>query len=493
MADRMRGVSRQRVGLSTALTWLALTLFVLCPTALAQDTQGIETLERMAEAFASVAEKASPAVVGIRAEWTVERSVAAVPGMPEDFFEFFFRRRGPEQQPEQRQRRQRAQGSGFILSSDGHIVTNSHVVSQAERVRVDLRNGVTVDAEVVGTDPESDVAVIKVDSSDLPTLPLANSEDLKVGEWVLAIGSPLGLSHTVTAGIVSAKGRSGLRIASYENFIQTDAAINMGNSGGPLVDLRGRAVGINTAIVGPGGGNIGIGFAIPINMAKDIADQLIQTGTVERGYLGVVPQELTAEMAEALGVEDAKGVILPQVTEGSAADEAGLQRGDIVLQFDGQTVESATQFRNLVAERKPGERVRMVVLRDGYRESLTVTLDRRPSVEQMRGQTEEEPADRGSQRLGLAVQNLTPDLAQQFGYEDQTGVIVTRVVPGSQAAEKGVRPGFLIEEVERQKVANVRQFERAVREGSDDGQLVLLVSNGQSSQYVILSTSEEER
>ncbi len=473
--------------------WLALMVFALCPAAVAQDSEGIATLERMAEAFASVAEEASPAVVGIKAEWTVEQSVAAAPGVPEDLFEFFFRRGQPEQQPQQRQRRQRAQGSGFIISSDGHILTNSHVVRQADRVQVDLRDGVTVDAEVVGTDPESDVAVIKVDSSDLPTLPLANSEDLKVGEWVLAIGSPLGLSHTVTAGIVSAKGRSGLRIASYENFIQTDAAINMGNSGGPLVDLRGRAVGINTAIVGPGGGNIGIGFAIPINMAKDIADQLIENGSVERGYLGVVPQELTEEMAEAFGLEEVRGVIIPQVTEGSAADEGGLQRGDVILEFDGKTVESATQFRNLVAEHKPGAQVKIVALRDGERETLTVTLDRRPSVEQMRGQMEEEPSGRGSQRLGLAVQNLTPDLAQQFGYEDQTGVIVARVAPGSQAAEKGIRAGFLIEEVDRQKVENVRQFERAVRDSSDDGQVVLLISNGQSSQYVILNTAEEER
>lgn len=492
MSDPNRGICRERAGI---VVWLVLATFTLCSVAAAQDADGIATLERMGNAFASVAEKASPAVVGIKAEWTVTQSVAAAPGGPEDLFEFFFRRGMPEEQPrsQQRERRQRAQGSGFIISSDGHILTNSHVVDRAERVQVDLRDGVTVDAQVVGTDPESDVAVIKVDSSNLTTLEMANSDNLKVGEWVLAIGSPLGLSHTVTAGIVSATGRSGLRIASYENFIQTDAAINMGNSGGPLVDLRGRVVGINTAIVGPGGGNIGIGFAIPINMAKDIADQLIASGSVERGYLGLVPQEVTAEMAEAFGLDEARGVAVPQVTDGSAAAEGGVQRNDIILQFGGTTINSETQFRNLVAEKRPGEEVEIVVLRDGEQKTLTVTLARRPSVEQMRGQTQERPSRGGTAQLGLAVQNLTPDLARQFGYEGQTGVIVARVAPGSQAAEKGIRPGFLIEEVDRKKVENVRQFERAVEESAADGRIVLLISNGQTSQYIVLNASGEDR
>lgn len=470
---------------------LFLLVFVVrSPAAFAQNRQSIAALERMGDAFASVAEAASPAVVGIRAEWTVQRQAAATPGLPEDFFEYFFRRRMPQQQQQPQERRQRAQGSGFIISKSGYILTNSHVVDQADSVKVDLQNGDTVEAEVIGTDPESDVAVIKVESENLPTLDLADSDGLKVGEWVLAIGNPLGLSHTVTAGIVSAKGRSGLRIASYENFIQTDAAINMGNSGGPLIDLQGRAVGINTAIVGPGGGNIGIGFAIPMNMAKDIADQLRETGSVERGYLGVVPQEVTREMAEAFGLDTARGVAIPQVTDGSAADEAGLQRNDVIVEFDGKEVTSETQFRNQVAQQKPGESVEVVVLRDGQRKTLTVTLDQRPSVEQMSRRTRPKPSSRGAQRLGLVVQNLTADLAKQFGYDDRTGVIVARVTPGSQAAEKGIRPGFLIEEVNRQPIDNVEEFENAVA-GSEVDRILLLVSTGQTSRYVTLNLVED--
>lgn len=495
MVDLERSILRHRLGFVTMGMWFALVAFVLCPAASGQEEQSIIALERMGDAFSSVAEKASPAVVGIKAEWTVQQPVAAIPGLPEDFFDFFFRRRRPQQGPDEqpRERRRRAQGSGFIISTDGHILTNSHMVDQAERLEVELRNGKTLEAKVIGTDPESDVAVVKVDASDLSTLEMADSDALKVGEWVLAIGSPLGLTHTVTAGIVSATGRSGLRIASYENFIQTDAAINVGNSGGPLIDLRGRAVGINTAIVGPGGGNIGIGFAIPMNMAKDIADQLIRTGSVERGYLGVVPQEVTEEMAEAFGLDEARGVAIPQVTEGSAADKAGLRRHDIILEFDGTPVDSDTQFRNLVAARAPGETVNVVILRDGARQTLRVTLARRPSIEEMRGEVEEPSPPSGTEQLGLAVQNLTADLARQFGYEDQTGVIVARVVPGSEAARKGIRPGFLIEEVDRQEVQNVDQFERAVRASLADGRVVLLVSDGQTSRYVVLSVSESNR
>ncbi len=493
MVKKQKIASRHKSSRIVITLMCACTLvFVLAGPGRSQDRGGIAALQQMGDALASVAEKASPAVVGIRAEWTVEQQAIAIPGLPEELFEHFFRRRMPQQQPSQpRERRQKAQGSGFIISRDGYILTNSHVVDQAERVEVDLQNGQTLDAEVIGTDPESDVAVIKVKANGLPTLALADSDGLKVGEWVLAIGNPLGLSHTVTAGIVSAKGRSGLRLASYENFIQTDAAINMGNSGGPLIDLQGRAVGINTAIVGPAGGNIGIGFAIPINMAKDIADQLIETGSVERGYLGVVPQEVTADVATAFGLDDTRGVAIPQVTEGSAADKAGLRRNDIILEFDGEPIDSEAQFRNMVAEHRPGERVKVIVLRDGRQKTLTVTLAKRPSIEEMRGETQEQRSRGRSARLGLAVQNLAPDLARQFGYEDQTGVIVARVTPGSEAAQKGIRPGLLIEQVDREEVETVAEFEAAVKKSAADGKVLLLVSDGQTSQYVVLNVPED--
>lgn len=468
----------------------------------AQDNGNIDILRRMGNAFASVAQKASPGVVGIVARRSVSRAAAPTQESPwgdqvdpfsEEFFDYFFRR-SPRDQTPRRDYSQRAQGSGFIISKEGHILTNNHLVGEADEVQVELVDGRTVKAKLVGTDPESDVAVIQVETNDLTPVPFGDSDKLQVGEWVLAIGNPMGLSHTVTAGIVSATGRSGLNIATYENFIQTDAAINMGNSGGPLVNLNGQAVGINTAILGPGGGNIGIGFAIPINMARQIADQLIKTGSVERGYLGVVPQDLTEEIAAALDLEEGKGVILSQVTEGSAAAKAGLQAGDIVLEFRGTAVESAVQFRNLVASGRANEKIEMMILRDGKRTTISATLDARPSAEQLQGrQQQEEPSqEEGPQQLGLTVRDLTSELAQRFGYEDEDGVIVTRVAPGSEAAEKGLRAGYIIKEVNRQPVNSVEQYRKAVSDAvSKKRNILLLISNGQVSQYVVLNPSQE--
>ncbi len=481
------------------ICWLALCC-VIPVTGRGEENESIAILKRMGNAFASVAEKVSPGVVGVRSEKMVARSVQQMPfGQPfdpfsDDFFEYFFRRRTPQEEAPRREYRQRAQASGIIISKDGYIITNNHVVADAEKVMVDLVDGRMVEAEVIGTDPESDVAVVKVKADNLTPVALGSSETLQVGEWVLAIGNPLGLSHTVTAGIVSAKGRSGFNVATYENFIQTDAAINMGNSGGPLVNLNGEAVGINTFILGPGGGNIGIGFAIPINTVREVVDQLIKTGTVERGYLGVVPQDLTPELAEAFGLKATRGAVIAQVTEDSAAARAGLQRGDVVLEFGGIAIESATQFRNLVAGRKPGEEVQIVVLRDGERETLTAKLDRRPPAEELRGEQQEQRRrqDESQQRLGLTVQDLTPELAKRFGFRDLAGVIITRVVPGSEAAEKGLREGYVIREVNRQPVSNVQQFQEAVSQAiSEDRSILLLVTDGQVSQYIVLSPSQD--
>jgi serine protease Do len=486
-----------------ALSLVLLASFLRPPACLAQDDGNIDILRRMGNAFASVAQKASPGVVGIVARRNVARSAAPREESPrgdqldpfsEDFFDYFFRR-GPQDQTPRRDYTQRAQGSGFIISKEGHILTNNHLVGEADEVSVELVNGRMVKAKIVGTDPESDVAVIQVEANDLTPVPLGNSENLRVGEWVLAIGNPMGLSHTVTAGIVSATGRSGLNIATYENFIQTDAAINMGNSGGPLINLNGQAVGINTAILGPGGGNIGIGFAIPINMARQIADQLIKTGRVERGYLGVVPQDLTEDLAAAFDLEEGKGVVLSQVTAGSAADKVGLQVGDIVLEFRGTAIESASQFRNLVAGGHPGEKVEMVILRNGERSTISVVLATRPSTEELQGQPRKErPSEQEQepQQLGLTVRDLTSELAQRFGYERQEGVIITRVAPGSEAAEKGLRTGYVIIEVNRKPVNTVEQFRKAIALAVDQSQrILLLITNGQVSQYVVLNPRKE--
>jgi serine protease Do len=463
--------------------------------------ESLTLLKRMGSAFASVMERVSPGVVGIQSERRILRATPEKPAeepldpFSEDFFDYFFRRRAPREDSSRREYTQKAQGSGFLISADGFILTNNHVVADADKITVELVDGRTMEAQVVGTDPESDVAVIRIPAEGLTPVALGNSDALEVGEWVLAVGNPLGLSHTVTAGIVSAKHRSGFNVTTYENFIQTDAAVNMGNSGGPLVNLNGEAVGMNTFILGPAGGNIGIGFAIPINIAKEVADQLRKTGAVERGYLGVIPQDLTAELAEAFGLKGIKGAVLAQITPNSPAARAGLVHGDIVPEFDGVAIDSAVQFRNLVASRKPGVTVPIVVWRDGQRRTVDVTLEKRPSPEQLRGEPREKPKrppEEPQRRLGLTVQDLTPETAERAGIKGQTGVRIAKVSPGSEAAQKGLREGYIIQEVNRRQINSEQQFKEAVAAALSAGhRLLLLITDGRGSLYVVLSPTQE--
>lgn len=478
----------------------ALLIFLLFSaplSAIAEDENSIDTLRRMGNAFAQIAEKNSPAVVSIKADKIVTRDRPSMHDWPfgeqfdpfeDDLFDFFFRRQRPRQHPRQRspqqQYRQQVQGSGFIVSADGYILTNNHVVGEADGVTIKLLDGREFTAKNIKTDPESDVAVVKIDESDLPFLELADSDALEVGEWVLAIGNPFGLSHTVTAGIVSAKGRSGIGLTAYEDFIQTDAAINFGNSGGPLVNLDGKVVGINTAIVGPGG-NIGIGFAIPINMAKAIYDQLIGTGTVVRGFLGIAMTELTPELAEAFDLKDTKGVAISEVLEDSAAEKAGLKHNDIVVEFEGQPVESTNELRNRVAMLKPGAKVELVVLRDGKRKKFTAELGERPTKPLLAAQPET------LEQLGFSVQNLTDDLAERLGYEGQSGVVVTRVEPGSLADLAGISSGTLIIEVNREPVENTDQFNEAMEKTAEQGTVLLLIKDKRYTRFVVLTLPEK--
>jgi len=465
------------------------------------ESESIALLKRMGSAFASVTERVSPGVVGIQSERRVLRATPEKPAtgpldpFSEDFFDYFFRRRAPQEDSSRQEYTQKAQGSGFLISADGYVLTNNHVVAEADKILVELVDGRTMDAQVVGADPESDVAVIRIQAEGLMPVALGNSDALEVGEWVLAVGNPLGLSHTVTAGIVSAKHRSGFNVTTYENFIQTDAAVNMGNSGGPLVNLNGEAVGMNTFILGPAGGNIGIGFAIPINIARDVAGQLMKTGAVERGYVGVIPQDLTAELAEAFGLKGTKGAILSQITQDSPAARAGLAQGDVVPEFDGVAIDSATQFRNLVASRKPGATVPMVVLRDGERRTVAITLEKRPSADELRGERREKPKrlpEEPQRRLGLTVQDLTPETAERAKIKEQTGVIITKVSPGSEAAQKGLREGYVIKEVNRRPVHSEQQFKEAVSTALREGRrILLLITDGRVSLYVVLNPSQE--
>lgn len=495
---QMHGLrSRKRISRYSAISlFLLVSLFVSSIPAIAQDSDSIATLRRMGKAFASIAEKASPAVVGIEAEKVVTRRDISIfrdspfsePFSPfdDDFFDRFFRYRQPQrrQQPESRQV---ARGSGFIISKEGYILTNNHLVGEAEKVTVKLADKREFTAEVVGTDPESDIAVIKIDGDNLPTVELGDSEALEVGEWVVAIGNPFGLNRTVTAGIVSAKGRSNIGVTEFENFIQTDAAINFGNSGGPLLNLDAKVVGMNTAIIGPGG-NIGIGLAIPINMARDIRDQLIESGTVVRGHLGVWFSELTPMYISALDLdEDTKGVVVTDVIEDSPAEEAGLKRYDVIVEFEGEPVDNGNEFRNRVAMLKPGTEVKMVVLRDDKRKKITAELTKREPQKQTAATRTET-----LEKLGIVVTNLSDELAERFGYEDVTGVIVRQVDSGSEAARKGIKPGVLIMEVNRDPVKNTGDFYEAIDKAAEKGTVLLLVHDGRATFLVGLTLPKDD-
>ncbi|MHC4741370.1 MAG: Do family serine endopeptidase [Planctomycetota bacterium] len=476
---------------------IALLVVIGPSVATAQDEQSIATLRQMGKAFASIAEKASPAVVAIKSEATVTMPYHGYEGSPygspmdpfgDDLFDFFFRRRPPRQQMPQTPRRRQmttAQGTGFIIAPEGYILTNNHLVADAEKITVELGDGRKFTAEKTGTDEDSDVAVIKIDANDLSYLKAADSDKLEVGEWVLAIGNPLGLSHTVTAGIVSAKGRSGFGLAHLENFIQTDAAINFGNSGGPLINLDGEVVGMNTAIVGASG-NIGIGFAIPINMAKNIYEQLKTGNGVVRGFLGVATQDMDADYAKAFGLKEIRGVLVPQVIEDSAAAKAGIKRYDVILEVNGKKIETANQLRNTIALLSPGTTVKIKLWRDGKEKTVTAELGK---LETGAGKETTAPVD-SLHELGIIVETLTDDLARRYGYEGEEGVLIRSVEPGSQADRNGLAAGMVIKEVNRKNVSTKRAFDEAVKEAKETGTALLLVRQGEASALVLLTLSE---
>lgn len=451
----------------------------------ADSNSGIEHLRNMSDAFVSIAEKTSPAVVFVRVESEVRGARMEMPfDVPGgEFFERFFgpQFRQPEGAPREipRQFRQGA-GSGFILSPDGYILTNNHVVDGATRITVEMADGRSFTGEVVGTDPPSDVAIVKIDGTDLPYLTLGDSDSLRVGEIVIAIGNPMGQRNSVTQGIVSAKGRSDVRITDYADFIQTDAAINVGNSGGPLLNLDGEVVGMNTAIMSRTGGSMGIGFAIPINMIKDMKDTLIAGRSVERGFLGVYLQDLTPEVADYFGVEPNTGAIVAQVNQDSPAAKAGVQTEDIVLEYNGEKVKDASSLRNLVAKTAPESAAELSVLRDGKRETLQVSIGKREN-----GETATMEAPGMNDKLGMRLQNLTPELAQRQGFEGASGVLIAQIEPGSPADRAGLEPGMLVQEANRLPVTNTREFQEALAQ-SRGGVTLLKVFDGQIARIVAL-------
>jgi serine protease Do len=447
--------------------------------------QGIENLKQTGMAFRAVAKQVSPAVVFIKVE---KETTGNQPGMTpfggpfgDEFFRRFFGT-PPDSRGERKPRKRHSvgQGSGFIVTPDGTIMTNNHVVEDASRITVFLQDGRELEAETVGTDPATDVAIIKIDESDLPYLKLGDSDQLEVGDWVLAFGNPFGLSHTLTAGIVSAKGRSGMGLSDYENFIQTDAAINPGNSGGPLVNLDGRVVGMNTAIFSRSGGSMGIGFAIPINMAQQVRTQLVEHGKVTRGHLGVYIQDLNQDLAESFGLPDTKGILIAKIIEDSPAEQAGLEQGDILLTLDGEPVGKVAEFRNRIAMMAPETKIKVGLLRDGKDKTLTVTIGKREDDSEI---SASEPGS--AAELGMSLQALTPELREQLGYEDETGVLVTDVEPGSPAANAGIARGALILEVNRKPVTSPEQIKQALQDNPGKP-LLLLVRHKDATRYLAL-------
>jgi len=471
------------------MRWLvaaALGSAVLLGSSPAARGENGDLLETMGKGFTRVAHEATPAVVFISVEKSVQFGGMDPHGFndPYGFFgdEFLYRFFGRGYSPPRRFR-QSGQGSGFIISKDGYILTNNHVVGDSDEILVRLHDGREFKAKLIGSDPHSEVAVIKIDGDDLPVLPLGNSEDLEIGEWVLAIGNPFGLSATLTAGVVSAKGRSGMGIADYENFIQTDAAINPGNSGGPLLNTRGEAVGINTAIFSRSGGYMGIGFAIPINMARDIQQQLVEKGRVDRGFIGIVIQDMDGRLASSFGMDRPSGIIVVQVTPGSAGEKAGLAAGDVILKLNGRDVTATAAFRNEVANMAPGTDIRLDILRDDQTLTKEVTIGRLDSEET----TAFSPQDEFDTReLGISVDDLTPDIAQRFGYENVGGVIITEVQADSIAERAGLQPGHVITSVNRKPVANLSEFRQAIQAGGEGRSVLLLVTDGQSTRFVAL-------
>ena len=440
--------------------------------------------------LAGLAEQLSPAVVNISTETKVETSSGSqFPGFPGDMWNEFFRRfhggpfgPGPRGRSRPQPRRQ-SQGSGFIVSEKGLIITNNHVVENAVNITVRFNDQKKRKAKIVGRDPQTDIALLEVETKPGDTFTAVNlgdSEKLRVGDWVMAIGNPFGLSHTVTAGIVSAKGRV-IGSGRYDNYIQTDASINPGNSGGPLFDLQGNVVGINTAIFSRGGGNIGIGFAIPINMAKKLLPQL-RTGVVTRGFLGVSIQPVNESLAKGLGLKDTRGALVSNVIENAPAEKAGVKRGDVIVSVNEKKIKTPRQLSMTAADLKPGSIAKLGIIRDGKKRDFKIQVGKLPgSKEEVAKATK--PALQ--KQLGIEGQNLTAELKKQIGAKAEKGVVISKVLPDSPAALAGLRRGDVIVEANRKAIADTEQLREALKKGEDKGNLLVIERQG-TTFYVAL-------
>ncbi|MBI3777406.1 MAG: DegQ family serine endoprotease [Gammaproteobacteria bacterium] len=431
--------------------------------------------------FVPVVKAVMPAVVNISTTRVVKQGAeTSSPFMDDPFFRQFFGEEFFHRFQMPRDRRENSLGSGVIVDSAGYIVTNNHVVAKADEIKVLLNDKREFTGKVVGTDPKSDIAVVKINAKDLPVLPWGDSDKLEVGEYVLAIGNPFGLNQTVTQGIVSAVGRANVGIADYEDFIQTDAAINPGNSGGALVNARGQLVGINTAIFSRSGGYMGIGFAVPSNMTRAVMDSLIKSGKVVRGWLGVSIQEVTPDLAKQFGMKESRGALVSEVIPDSPAAAAGIQSGDIITAFNGKAVDGPGSLRNAVAQTLVGKTVKVEVLREKKPVTLEVKISEQPKdVAQVEGDTVQGDG-KDTALAGVEVRNLTPDIARQLGLSGGiAGVVITGVEQGSAAEDAGLQEGDVIMEINRQPVRNTSDFKRlSGKLSKKDSTLLLLNRHG---------------
>jgi serine protease Do len=432
--------------------------------------------------FSQLAKNASPSVVNISTVKVVKGGgqVPSPFGADDpfrEFFERFFGDRAP------RDFKQRSLGTGFIIDKEGFILTNNHVVEGTDEITVTLADKREFVAKIIGRDPKTDLALIRIESDQvLPALPLGDSDKLEVGDWVMAIGNPYGLGHTVTAGIVSAKYRQ-IGAGTYDNFIQTDASINPGNSGGPLLDTTGNVIGVNTAIFSQSGGSIGIGFAIPINMAKDLLPQL-KKGKVVRGWLGVVIQQVTPELKDKLKLSTEKGALVADVVEGGPAEKAGIERGDVIVTFDGKDISESDDLPYIVASTPIGKTVTVDVIRKGQRKSIQVQIGELEEEEKPQVASEARP------NLGLTVREITPELARNFGLSETSGVVIVQVQANSPAQEAGLAPGDLILEIDQVEVKNLEQFNK-MTEGYKAGDTILFLIKRRGSTLFLTMTVEE--
>jgi len=467
---------RKREGFRRRVFLPSLMILILVFPAWSLNAAERSTAMDWRSGFVEVAKKVKPSVVAIRSE----RTVTVGPGYGEDFFkgtpfeDFFKQHGGPPVK-----RKQMGEGSGVIVDAKGYILTNYHVVAGAEKISIHLFDGRELKGTVRGTDPRTDLAVVHVEAATLPAAILGDSDRIQVGEWAVAVGSPFGLEETVTVGVISAKGRSGLGTGTYEDFIQTDASINPGNSGGPLVNIDGEVIGINAMIIQPGQG---IGFAIPINLAKTIMVELIKTGKVVRPWVGIGLQDITPDLMKFFNLKEKEGALISQVYGGSPAEKTGLKVGDVVIEVDGVKITNSQDLVREVLKKKVGQKVNFVILREGKRTQVSVTTGQMPEKIGQRG-----PAKPTREWFGLRVSDVTPDIAKQLGLAKTEGVVIAGVEPNSVAQGAGLKAGDIILEVNRQKILSEKDYLNAMEKAKPDQGVLFLIDREGSTFFVTLT------